>query len=1260
MNPLVRKESVTVNPFWSKTDISVDQENMIQRLSHLKEEIDSRGYSEQEDKLEQLMEKVYTGEYMAVFSGHFSAGKSSMINALFEEDLLPSSPIPASANMVQIKSGDPYAKILFKNDEVYEFEHPYDIEEIKNYCLNGNDVKYVEISHPSTFLPEDFVIVDTPGIDSTDDAHRLATEASMHLADIVFYMVDYNHVQSELNFEFVKELEDQNKKVILIVNQIDKHNELEISFRDFKQGVKDAFADWNIDLEEIFFTSLIDLSLEANEFNDLRVYITGLLANRHVEVIQNALEASYLIAENIKETSLQEKLHGEAPKSNEGELQNRYDQLNNQIEALDQKVEEFKESFEADLGKLTKSAILMPFEVREAAKQFMEASQPDFKVGFLFKDKKTKEEKKNRFDTFYDMLSKQASSQLEWHLKELLVQKSKEWEIGDERLFKELYNISIPIPEELIDSELETGAGLTGQAVLNYTEGVSSSVRRIFRQKGLQEMDRLADILSESLEEQKKEIKRERNELSAELKKQQTERALIRKEEEWFIKCIEILEGHYNKHSKEAFQKWQTEKEGNLKQSTIIKSGEKVSGNNEADKNEKKDAEDVEIERPQALDTKEYLVQAAEDLNEAARKVEIVPELSAIARELKQRAERIESREFTVALFGAFSAGKSSFANALLGESVLPVSPNPTTAAINKICPVTAEYPHGTVKVQYKTTEQMLEDIQYSLSYFDMEAETLEEAVSLIKNKVLIKKDVTARAKPHYTFLKAVNKGAAHELQNLDEVQKVGMEAFGELVAKEEKACFVNLIELYYSCPLTDQGITFVDTPGADSINARHTGVAFRYIKESDAILYVTYYNHAFSKADREFLIELGRVKDVFELDKMFFVVNAADLAKNESELQHVVTHVEDNLISYGIRKPRVYPVSSHIAALSKGLEKGNLSKENRDRLSKLLKLKSKEEISSSAGIKESGIQEFENDFTHFISHDLTGLAVAAGYADIDRAISVINDWVSASRQDKNIREKQLNELQKRKEDSIEYVRTFDHESNERAFNQETKELVYYIDQRIFLRFSDVFKESFNPAALSKSKGNVKESLIDCLKELIGFIGFDLAQEMRATALRTEKYVWKIVDETYTKFKKTATAELPGLQLSAIEKHSFDMPDFEEELVVEHFDKLKGIVFSSFKSPKQFFEQNGKELLKEKLEEELKSPVNHYLEQKKSDLQTAYWKAYQIVVEELEQKVIDEVNNHVEGKKAALSVSIDPETLEDLANSLKKIMPESS
>lgn len=117
--------------------------------------------------------------------------------------------------------------------------------------------------------------MDTPGIDSTDDAHRIATESALHLADMVFYVMDYNHVQSELNFLFTKDLTAAGKQVYLIINQIDKHREEELSFQHFTESVRDSFASWGVQPERIFYTSLKkpELPLPHNDFSALQKFI---------------------------------------------------------------------------------------------------------------------------------------------------------------------------------------------------------------------------------------------------------------------------------------------------------------------------------------------------------------------------------------------------------------------------------------------------------------------------------------------------------------------------------------------------------------------------------------------------------------------------------------------------------------------------------------------------------------------------------------------------------------------------------------------------------------------------------------------------------------------------------------------------------------------------------------------------------------------------------------------------------------------------
>ncbi len=196
----------------------------------------------------------------------------------------------------------------------------------------------------------------------------------------------------------------------------------------------------------------------------------------------------------------------------------------------------------------------------------------------------------------------------------------------------------------------------------------------------------------------------------------------------------------------------------------------------------------------------------------------------------------MQKKDFTIALFGAFSAGKSSFSNALMGSKVLPVSPNPTTAAINKIRPVTPEHPHETADVQLKTATQLLEDIQGSYEAIGLRVSSLEEAFSRAAEGLAVEL-TDERLNVHKSFIRAYSEGYQQFKEQLGTIIRVDRDDFEKFVAQENKSCFVDNIDFYYDSPLTRMGVTLVDTPGADSINARHTGVAFDYIRNADAIL---------------------------------------------------------------------------------------------------------------------------------------------------------------------------------------------------------------------------------------------------------------------------------------------------------------------------------------------------------------------------------------------------------------------------------------
>lgn len=74
---------------------------------------------------------------------------------------------------------------------------------------------------------------------------------------------------------------------------------------------------------------------------------------------------------------------------------------------------------------------------------------------------------------------------------------------------------------------------------------------------------------------------------------------------------------------------------------------------------------------PKAVESSDFqqrLIMTAKQLKQTAEQIASIKGLQTLAQDMQARARRLEHSRFTIALFGAFSAGKSSFANALIGK----------------------------------------------------------------------------------------------------------------------------------------------------------------------------------------------------------------------------------------------------------------------------------------------------------------------------------------------------------------------------------------------------------------------------------------------------------------------------------------------------------------------------------------------------------------------------------------------------------------
>jgi small GTP-binding protein len=1153
------------------------QSDLKEKISSLYSYIHKHENKNLEKKLQQLAEKTVQNEFSIAFCGHFSAGKSTMINRLIGENILPSSPIPTSANLVKVKTGEEYAKVYFKNEKPRLYLPPYDYEQVKNYCKDGDQIEWVEISHADSNLPKGMVILDTPGIDSTDDAHRIATESALHLSDLIFYVMDYNHVQSEVNFLFTKDLTLAGKEIYLVINQIDKHRDAELSMESFKMSVEESFASWGVTPKGIFYTSLKDSGNPHNQFEELQSFVyerihfieTHLNESLMVSVKQLANEyLGWLRDENAEEETKAIELLESLSNEEQTDMAEQNLDIQQKLNSIEETLLQIEKEFYNESEKIVKNAYLMPFQTRELAEKFLEANQEGFKVGFLFSKQKTETERLERLNLFFEDLAEKVSSQLDWHIRAYLGQLLKNYAISDNVLQAQCQNYQTPFSKDVLLSNVKSGAILSGEYLLNYTNDIVNDITRSARKKLMELSDSLISAIKEKQSENSKRLKNQLEKI----------RPYIDAKE--FLNKLNLLYVNEKKTIDEILNGTRTVTSN--EDLFIIKEEEvEVVKGGTSNNIKKQEIEMVEVEVPSTEETKKSTISKEKLVSRLKRTASELEELTGFkqtAKDLLEKANRIENQGFTVALFGAFSAGKSSFANALMGGDVLPVSPNPTTAAINKILPVTATFPHGSVRVKLKDPDQLMVEVIRSLKVFDLHADSFDTALMNIEKIISQSKDFIGNEKIHFSFLHAFLKGFSDLSSSLGGIIQTDMESFREFVANETKSCFVEWIELYYDCELTRKGITLVDTPGADSINARHTGVAFDYIKNSDAILFVTYYNHAFSKADREFLIQLGRVKDTFELDKMFFIINAIDLANNEEELQSVKSYVSNQLTAYGIRNPHLFALSS------------------------LLALKEKQQQNL---VKQSNMDHFEENFYHFISDDLLKTTLVSAESELQRVIHDIRVLIQAANEDDAKREERRKSLLVEKNEAVDLLSKQNVSHLEQRVSQELKELLFYIKQRVFLRFNDFFKESFNPSVLKEDGRNMKKALNASLEELLISVGYDFAQELRATSLRMDAYLRKVLGEYHQMVNGSLQEKNADINISLIDfqqERKLEFKNAFEQLNPDMFQK----VLATFKNPKSFFEKNEKKKMSDELYELLQNPAEGYIQNEGVKLNSLY------------------------------------------------------
>lgn len=175
-------------------EIRAREQELLQRLATALERFGSDVAADDLKRFREAREQL-NGLFLLVIAGEFNSGKSSFINALLGERVLPEGVTPTTDRINILRHGAEVSERL-----------------LEAYLL--------ERTHPAEVLRE-INIVDTPGTNAIIRRHEELTRDFVPRSDLVLFVTSADRPFTESERGFLQQIREWGKKIVFIVNKID-------------------------------------------------------------------------------------------------------------------------------------------------------------------------------------------------------------------------------------------------------------------------------------------------------------------------------------------------------------------------------------------------------------------------------------------------------------------------------------------------------------------------------------------------------------------------------------------------------------------------------------------------------------------------------------------------------------------------------------------------------------------------------------------------------------------------------------------------------------------------------------------------------------------------------------------------------------------------------------------------------------------------------------------------------------------------------
>lgn len=319
-------------------------------------------------RVEDLHHRFKEERFRLAVLGQFKRGKSTLLNALLGEPLLPTGVVPLTAVPTTLRYG-PERRVqvtwLGGRCETYTGSTEALHQTLMRYVTErenpGNHlgILHVQVEHPSPLLARGLEMLDTPGIGSTIPENTQAARAVLPACDGALFILSPDPPITEVELHYLRAVKEATARVLFVMTKADL-----LAPRDRHEALgflrQELHAKAGLEPQHFFLVSArqaLDARLTGQDalwaqsgLDALEAYLLGFLKTEKRAALRDAIagKAARLIREALFTVDLQRKAV-QLPKQ---ELERRTDRFEVQLAKIERERVYFQDRLDGDRRRL--------------------------------------------------------------------------------------------------------------------------------------------------------------------------------------------------------------------------------------------------------------------------------------------------------------------------------------------------------------------------------------------------------------------------------------------------------------------------------------------------------------------------------------------------------------------------------------------------------------------------------------------------------------------------------------------------------------------------------------------------------------------------------------------------------------------------------------------------------------------------------------------------------------------------------------------